>query len=250
MKIGILGVGHLAQYLVQGAHGVEFVLSPGSGGKAERLAARFGCVVARSNQAVVDQCALVLVCLPAATGPSVLAGLQFRDGQSVCSAMAGAAWGALAAAVAPARAFCTMMPGFANAFSVGPSLLFPDDADWAAFLARLGPVHRFDDAQSYETAAVFGAMSGASFYLLRQLMRWYVAQGLEEGVARVLVAETFRGNAEVFLQSDAGLDAIADGVTTKGGITAQLVAVLEDKGALAAWDAGMDAVLARMVPGR
>ena len=70
-------------------------------------------------------------------------------------------------------------------------------------------------------------MSGASFYLLRHLMRWYETQGLEAGVARALVAETFRGNAEVFLQSDAGLDAIADGVTTKGGITAQLVGVLE-----------------------
>lgn len=250
MKIGLLGTGHLAEYLVQGAKGAEFVLSPGSGGKADRLAARFGCRVAASNQAVVDQCQMVLVCLPAATGLAVLQGLRFRAGQSVCSAMAGASWSALAEAVAPAGAFCTMMPGFANAFSVGPSLLYPDDADWGAFLARLGPVHRFETVQAFETAAVFGAMSGASFYLLRQLMRWYVAQGLEEGVARALVAETFRGNAEVFLRADAGLDAIADGVTTKGGITAQLVGVLEDAGALAAWDQGMDAVLARMVPGR
>ncbi|MFC3183029.1 pyrroline-5-carboxylate reductase dimerization domain-containing protein [Cypionkella sinensis] len=250
MKIGILGVGHLAEYLVRGAAGVEFVLSPGSGGKADRLAARFGCTVAGSNQAVVDQCDMVLVCLPAATGLAVLQGLQFHAGQSVCSAMAGASWAALSAAVGPAQAFCTMMPGFANAFSVGPSLLYPDDAKWGAFLALLGPVHRFDDARSFETAAVFGAMSGASFYLLRHLMRWYVAQGLEEAAARALVAETFRGNAEVFLRADAGLDAIADGVTTKGGITAQLVGVLEGAGALAAWDAGMDAVLARMVPGR
>ena len=250
MKIGILGVGHLAGYLMQGAQGMTFVLSPGSGDKAARLAATHGCAVAASNQALVDQCEMVLVCLPAATGLAVLEGLRFRAGQSVCSAMAGAAHPALAAAVAPARAFCTMMPGFANAYTVGPSLLYPDDAAWQAFLARLGPVHRFDTAQAFETAAVFGAMSGASFYLLRHLMRWYIAQGLEAGVARALVAETFRGNAEVFLQSGSGLDAIADGVTTKGGITAQLVGVLEEAGALVAWDQAMDAVLARMVPGR
>ena len=138
MKIGILGVGHLAGYLMQGAQGVTFVLSPGSGDKAARLAATHGCAVAASNQALVDQCEMVLVCLPAATGLAVLEGLRFRAGQSVCSAMAGAAHPALAAAVAPARAFCTMMPGFANAYAVGPSLLYPDDAAWQAFLARLG----------------------------------------------------------------------------------------------------------------
>ncbi|MDO8985071.1 pyrroline-5-carboxylate reductase dimerization domain-containing protein [Cypionkella sp.] len=255
MKIGILGIGHLAEYLVRGANraqsgGVEFVLSPRSGDKAARLAETYRCSVAESNQAVVDQCEMVLVCLPAATGLVVLEALQFRDGQSVCSAMAGASLADLTAAVAPAEAFCAMMPGFANAFSSGPSLLYPGDADWEAFLALLGPVHRFADPQAFETAAVFGAMSGASIFLLRHLVRWYERQGLDAVTARALVAETFRGNAEVLLQAEAGLDEIAVGVTTKGGITEQLVGVLEARGALAAWDEAMDGVLTRMVPGR
>ncbi|WP_426033860.1 pyrroline-5-carboxylate reductase dimerization domain-containing protein [Cypionkella sp. TWP1-2-1b2] len=260
MKIGILGVGHLAEYLVRGARraesvrvefaGVEFVLSPRSGDKAAGLAETCRCAVAESNQAVVDHCEMVLVCLPAATGLAVLKALQFRDGQSVCSAMAGAALADLTAAVAPAEAFCAMMPGFANAFGAGPSLLYPGDADWEAFLALLGPVHRFADRQAFETAAVFGAMSGASIFLMRHLVRWYERQGLDAVTARALVAETFRGNAEVLLQAEAGLDAIAVGVTTKGGITEQLVGVLEARGALAAWDEAMDGVLARMVPGR
>lgn len=255
MKIGILGVGHLAEYLVRGAHrtesgGIEFVLSPRSGDKAARLAETHRCTVAESSQAVVDQCEMVLVCLPAASGLAVLQGLQFRDGQSVCSAMAGASIGDLTTAVAPAEAFCAMMPGFANAFSAGPSLLYPGDAEWEAFLARLGPVHRFADVDAFETAAVFGAMSGASIFLLRHLVRWYERRGLDATVARALVAETFRGNAEVLLQAEAGLDEIAVGVTTKGGITEQMVGVLDQRGALAAWDEAMDGVLARMVPGR
>ncbi|MDB5659778.1 MAG: hypothetical protein JWS10_2393 [Cypionkella sp.] len=250
MKIGILGVGHLAEYLVRGAVGVEFVLSPRSGDKAAKLAESHRCAVAESNQAVVDLCDMVLVCLPAATGLALLEGLKFRDGQSVCSAMAGVSYAALTASVAPAEAFCAMMPGFANAFSAGPSLLYPGDAEWEAFLALLGPVHRFADRQAFETAAVFGAMSGASVFLLRHLARWYERQRLDAVTARRLVAETFRGNAEVLLQSDSGLDEIAVGVTTPGGITEQLVGVLDQRGALAAWDEAMDAVLARMVPGR
>jgi pyrroline-5-carboxylate reductase len=51
----------------------------------------------------------------------------------------------------------------------------------------------------------------------------------------------------VLLRSDEDLDAITAGVTTPGGITEQLVGVLHDRGALVAWDAAMDGVLARMV---
>jgi pyrroline-5-carboxylate reductase len=252
MRIGVLGVGSLAEYLIRGAQGsgYSFLVSPRSADRAERLAAAYGCVVADSNQAVVDACNLVLVCLPAGDGLAILQGLSFRAEQSVCSAMAGANIGALRTAVAPADGFCSMMPGYANAFSAGPCLLYPPDPAWAAFLGELGPVHEFDSAEPFETAAVFGAMSGASIFLMRHLARWYEAQGLPADSARQLVAETFRGNAEVLLQADAGLDQIAKGVTTPGGITEALVATLNERGALAAWDEAMDKVLKRMSPDR
>jgi pyrroline-5-carboxylate reductase len=252
VKIGVLGVGSLAEYLIRGAQGsgYTFLLSPRSADRAARLATAYGCAVAISNQALVDASDLVLVCLPAGEGLAILRELTFREGQSVCSAMAGAGIDALRAAVAPAQGVCSMMPGYANAFQSGPSLLFPADPVWAEFLAVLGPVHPFDAAADFETAAVFGAMSGASIFLMRHLARWYEQQGLLADTARRLVAETFRGNAEVLLQADASLDQIAKGVTTPGGITEVLVATLETRGALAAWDEAMNKVLKRMVPDR
>ena len=252
MRIGVLGTGSLAEYLIRGAPGAgyDFVLSPRSPDRAARLAAAYGCTVAAGNQAVVDACDRVLVCLPAGAGLGILQGLTFHAGQSVCSAMAGADIDALRAAVAPAQGFCSMMPGYANAFRAGPSLLYPPDPVWADFLAVLGPVHPFETAREFETAAVFGAMSGASIFLMRHLARWYQARGLPSDTARQLVAETFRGNAEVLLHADAGLDAIAKGVTTPGGITEALVASLDARGALTAWDEAMDKVLKRMVPHR
>ncbi len=242
MRVGVLGVGSLAEYLIRGAQGVEFVLSPRSASRVARL----GCDVVGSNQELLNECDEVLVCLPAATGLEVLRGLNFRVGQSVCSAMAGVSLEALREAVAPASGFCAMMPGYANAYGIGPSLLYPPDRFWAGFLGRVGPVHEFDEADAFEVAAVFGAMSGATVFLMRHLAQWYQAQGLEAGLARRLVAETFRGNAEVLLRSEEGLDAIAKGVTTPGGITEQLVSVLRDRGAWDAWDEAMDGVLKRM----
>ena len=243
MRIGILGVGSLAEYLIRGAEGVEFVLSPRS---AERVA-RLGCEVAASNQAVLDACDAVLVCLPAATGLGVVQGLQFRAGQTVCSAMAGVSLAALRRAVGPAQGYVSMMPGYANAYAMGPSLLYPADPFWAGFLGRVGPVHEFDTVEAFDVAAVMGAMSGASVFLMRHLADWFVGRGLEPDLARRLVAEVLRGNAEVLLRSDEGLDVITAGVTTPGGITEQLVGILRDRGAISAWDEAMDGVFARMV---
>lgn len=242
MKIGVLGVGSLAEYLIRGAEGVEFVLSPRS---AERVA-RLGCAVVGSNQELVDECDAVLVCLPAASGLEVLRGLTWRAGQTVCSAMAGVSVQDVRQAVGPALGFVAMMPGYANAYALGPSLLYPADGLWAGFLGRVGPVHEFDLREEFEVAAVMGAMSGASVFLMRHLVEWYEGHGLEAGLARRLVAQVLRGNAEVLLRSDEGLDAIVAGVATPGGITEQLVSVLRDRGALEAWDQAMDGVLQRM----
>lgn len=252
MKIGLLGVGHLAAYLVQGAQkgGHQFLLSPRGAAKAADLAARYGCEVAPSNQAVVEASDHVLVCLPAAEGLPILRGLTFRPGQSICSAMAGASLEDLQAAVAPATGVQAMMPGYANAFSAGPTFLYPAHPDWAAFFASCGPVHEMPDARSFETAAVFGAMSGASVFLLRHLAAWYEAEGLAPATARRLVAETLRGNAEVLLQADETLDAICKGVTTPGGITEQLLEDLGRDGALQSWHSGMTRILHRMAPTR
>lgn len=247
MRIGILGTGHLAEFLIRGASGTyAFTVSPRSAERAAALAASHGVTVAESNQAVVDGCDLVLVCLPAAEGVDILRGLRFRAGQSVLSAMAGARLAAVAAAVAPAAAACAMMPGLANAHGVGPCLLHPARHEWEAFLATLGPLHVFGDEAEFVTATSFGALSGATFFWMDALIGWFVANGVEPAVARRLVAETVRGNAEVLLREASTLADIRTGIATPGGITEALVRVLDGRGALGAWDAGMDAVLGRV----
>ena len=248
MRIGVLGTGHLAEFLIRGAEGLgyHFTVSPRSADRAAALAASHGVNVARSNQAVVDGCDLVLVCLPAAEGVDILRGLRFRAGQSVLSAMAGARLAAVAAAVAPAAAACAMMPGLANAHGLGPCLLYPARTEWEGFLAALGPLHVFGDEAEFVTATTFGAMSGAVFFWMDALIGWFAAQGVDPAVARRLVAETLRGNAEVLLREAAGLEDIRRGIATPGGITEALVRVLETRGALEAWGGGMDVVLQRV----
>ncbi len=246
--IGILGIGHLAEFIIHGAagKGYAFLLSPRSAGRAERLAAATGAMVADSNQAVVDGADLILSCLPATEGPEILQGLTFRPGQTVLSAMAGTRQAALADIVAPATAFCTMMPGLANSYGVGPCLLYPADPRWQTFLSNLGPVHLFDDENAFVTATAFGALSGASFFLMDAMIGWFVDNGLPAPQARRLVAETLRGNATVLLHETATLAEITPGIATPGGITEALVRILNRDGGIGAWSQGLDLVLRRV----
>lgn len=246
--IGILGVGGLAELMVRGLRGAgyQLVLSPRNAEITARLASEHGCTVAASNQAVVDMADGVFVSLPAATGVEELARLTFRPGQPVLSAMAGTGLVRLQSAIGPAHAAVSMMPGYANALGVGPSILCPRDDFWQPFLAATGPVIAFDDEAQFTIAATFGAFSGASIGWMAHVIDWYRAQGLARDTARALVAATLRGNAEVLLQENRPLEEISRSVVTPGGISELLLKTLFDQGGLAAWDEGLEAVLRRI----
>lgn len=246
--LGFLGTGHLAELLVRGLawSGYRLVLSPRNTDVASRLASEHDCEIAADNQALVDMADGVLVCLPAATGAEVLAGLAFRPDQPVLSAMAGTRLPKLQSVIAPARGAVTMMPGYANAFRMGPSILYPDDDFWHDVLSKIGPVFTFTDEAQFTTAATFGAFSGASFGWMAHIIGWFEAQGLPPDTARALVAATLRGNAEVLLQEGRPLDDIARSVVTKGGISEMVLKSLFAADGMSAWDAGLDAVLSRI----
>jgi pyrroline-5-carboxylate reductase len=246
--VGFLGVGGLAGLMLRGLQGApyRFLLSPRGADTAAQLAAEFGCEIADSNQDLVDRSDALFVSLPAATGAEELSRLTFRPDQPVLSAMAGTGLRRLQAVIAPARGAIGMMPGYANAYRMGPSILHPRDDFWQELLAHVGPVHVLETEAQFTAAATFGALSGATVWWMAHLADWFAANGLPPETARALVAGTLRGNAEVLLQERRPLTEIAKGVTTPGGITLQLLDILNSHGALDAWDAGLDAVLKRI----
>lgn len=247
-SLGLLGAGHLAELVVRGlsGSGYRLILSPRNASVAARLAAEHGCDVAAGNQALVDAADGVFVCLPAATGAEVLSGLTFRPGQPVLSAMAGTRLAKLRSVIGPAEGAVTMMPGYANAFGTGPSVLCPADRFWHDVLARLGPVLPVEEEAHFTAAAAFGAFSGASFVWMAQIIGWFEAQGLPPGTARTLVAATLRGNAEVLLREDRPIAEIAASVVTPGGISELLSSTLVEANALSAWSDGLDKVFRRI----
>ncbi|MBZ0217105.1 MAG: NAD(P)-binding domain-containing protein, partial [Fimbriimonadaceae bacterium] len=241
IKTGIIGVGHLAGFLVEGITRAKdrysVVLSPRNAEKSAALAAKFGARIADSNQDVVDRTQLVIVSVLPKLAEEVLGGLRFNASQTVLSTMAGIGHDDLVKWVGPAQAAICMMPGLANAIGLGPSILYPDNKTCAAFLETLGPIHIFTDRRSYETASVFGGFSGATFSFMGQIIDWFADHGVDPQTARDLVAQTLRGNAEAILQSKQPMGQIIDGIATRGGITELANATLAAHDNRAAWHA-------------
>jgi pyrroline-5-carboxylate reductase len=88
-----------------------------------------------------------------------------------------------------------------------------------------------------------GAFSGMTVLLMRDAMGWFAANGLDPADARRLVAEVLKGNATMLLESPLGMDDVARGVVTPGGITAHGRQVLDSGGS---WPQALDSVYQRI----
>jgi pyrroline-5-carboxylate reductase len=249
--IGILGAGSLAGFLVAGIRRAQapygVVVSPRNAGRARQLAQDFGVAVAADNQEVVARAGLVIVALLPQDAEAVLGGVRFRPGQPALSVMAGIAPSRFAQLASPASSAAAMMPGRANAWCVGPSVLHPELAEARVLLQYLGPVLALAEERQFLAASVFGGYSGLTLLHMAEVIGWFERQGLPAETARRLVAATVRGNAQVLLADPESLEALLASITTPGGITELGRAVLEANAGLAAWDQALEAIHDRIL---
>ena len=242
--IGIIGTGQLAEYIITGIHKVnapyEFIVSPRSKAVSLNLKDTFRVKIAKDNQDVINRCEKILICLPAKGSLEVLEELSFRKENILLSAMGGINQDVICTATKINSVHTTMMPGYANAYNIGPSLLFPERPSWHMFLSFLGPVFICENEHVFEVAATIGAVSGASFSFIRTLTKWFEDNGVEPNFSQDLVIQTLKANLKMLSKGDKTIDEIIAGVTTPGGITEQLNQSLQKADATTAWKDGLD----------
>jgi pyrroline-5-carboxylate reductase len=249
-RVGIVGVGHLAGYLVEGLRrsrpDLEIVLSPRNSAKTGGLAERFGARVAHSNQEVVDSAEVVLLTTRPAQAVAALGELALRPGQTVISAAAGINLDALAPAGAPATVV-RAMPLSCAAIGASPTLLYPDAERARRLLELLGSVHVLESEDAFLRASTISAFYGWVFALLDATVSWTEAGGVPREIAHRLVLETARGAASLGLaHPEQELSDLLEALATPGGITRQGLAIVRDRGGLSAWIEALDAVYTRL----
>jgi pyrroline-5-carboxylate reductase len=249
-SVGIIGVGHLASYLVEGLRRanpeLRILLSRHLGEKTEALEKEFGAIGVDDNRAVADGTDLVLVTTRPGDAVAACRAASFRPDHVVISTAVGVALESLGPAVEPATAV-RAMPLTCSAIGRSPTLLYPDHPDARAFFEQLGTVYVLTQESQLTPASVVAAFYGWVYALFDETIEWTVEAGVPSEVARGLVLETVRGAAEMGLaRPQEELAGLLDSLATPGGITRHGLEVLEDREAFEGWIAALEAVLGRL----
>ncbi len=248
-EIGIIGVGHLAEYLLRGllqagTAAERILLSPR--GHGAKLAASHGFALARDNAEVAAKAPLIVLTVRPAQAEEAVAGLPWRAGQVMVSACAGVPLARLRPLVGPATVL-RAMPISAVAVCASPTALYPDEPCARALFARLGEVLPLRDEAEFEAATVSAAVYGWVHDLIGRSAAWSEAAGLDPTTARRLAALTFGAAARmVVADEEKSVTALVASLATPGGITERGLRVLQEREVAPAWDAACDAVLAHL----
>ena len=250
MNVGLLGVGELASFLVEGLRRAgqdeTIVLSPRNVERSKSLAEQHGCTVAASNSDLVARSDIVVLATRPPQALDAVRGLPWHDRHVLVSAAAGVALAPLESAAAPATVV-RALPVSCAAIGESPSALFPDQPRARELLGLLGSVHAFSDEASFEVAVSVGVYYAWSFALAAEGTRWASAHGIPADVARAFVVESLRGAANMMAdRPEEPLSDMLEALATPGGLTRLGLGVMEERGALEAWSAACDAVLARI----
>jgi pyrroline-5-carboxylate reductase len=249
-KLGIIGVGHLASYLVDGLMlanpEIEIVLSPRNVAKASSLAKKYGLTVASSNQSVADRSDLLLLTTRPQDISIALAEVRLSNRHLVVCTAAVAALEDLRRLAHPAN-ILRAMPLSCAAICKSPTLLFPGNARAQELFEMLGQVHVVNTQQQFMRLSTMGAFYGWIFALLDQTVAWVEQDGVSKDVARQLVLETVRGASELGLATpEKELASLLNELATPGGITHQGLALLEERESFVAWSQALEVILHRL----
>lgn len=195
--VGFVGVGTIAEALItgmcaDGEHRADFVLSPRSAERVNRLAERHDFVrVAADNQAVVDGAGIVFLAVLPQVTEQVLGGLRFRPDQQIVSLIATFDTDRLRPLVAPAQAIhrVTPLPGVAR--RMGPLMLFPPSPNIAPLLEGLGQLIQPDDEGELDALLAVTGFMASYFGLLGSIETWLSNQGVARERAASFLGSLF-----------------------------------------------------------
>jgi pyrroline-5-carboxylate reductase len=251
--LGVLGVGAIAEAIITGLCAEEddrasIHLSPRSAVRAERLAARYPPVhVADSNQAVVEQADVVLLCLRPQDAPAALSDLAFRAQQAVISVMAGIPIDALRPLVAPAGVIVRAIPLPAVARRRGLTAIHPRHGLARAIFDPLGGVIAVDDERALDALSASTATIAAYLAYLDTISRWLADRGIPETDATRYVAAVFASVSEELLDAPRNdFRTLADEYATVGGLNEQFLTALRRAGTFNVVGRALDDVAHRL----
>jgi pyrroline-5-carboxylate reductase len=246
VRLGFIGTGNITAAMVKGLGGGA-VLSPRGAAMAADLARRFpGVTVAESNQAVVDQCDMVVLAIRPQVAEEVVRSLRFRTGQKVLSLVAATPVEAIRSWIGVEVPVIRAIPLPFVADRRCVTAIIPPDPEVAALFDRLGQAVECRTQEEFDLLAVGSALMGSYFGLLEVAQDWLVERGLPEASAKDYMAGLFANLGRVAEASGKSFGALREEYSTRGGLNEQVFRVFGEAGGVDALLVALDRVLERV----
>jgi pyrroline-5-carboxylate reductase len=250
-KIGLIGTGHLAKYLVTGLlkadADLEFSLADPNEENSKGFADKMKCFFTTDNQEAVDRSEVIILATRPEHVEPAIKNIVFDPEQLIVSVAAGVSLSILTPLVSPARAI-RALPISCVSINKSPVLIFPEEQRARDIFSLVGQVYLMPDEKSFSPGtALVGAFYAWMFLLMDETTVWTAGQGIDKDISKKLVIETIEGACAMARdQDDISLSDIWQTLATPGGISEQGAGIISKEGGLSAWSNALTAVNNRL----
>ncbi|GAB5038755.1 pyrroline-5-carboxylate reductase [Bartonella henselae] len=195
MTIGFLGTGKISASMVDGLMRSVFdvpsiILSPRNAKRAEHLSHNYDkVIIAENNQALLDVCDCVFLCLPNQIAEEVLRSLRFRPEQLVVSVLAMAKAAEVEEWINHKVYRAVPLPFVAECKNLTP--IYPDHPFLRSLFDALGGTLVLDAEEQFNLFMTAGSLMGVYFNFIETAHKWFITQGLKKQQSADFLAMMF-----------------------------------------------------------
>lgn len=252
MKIGVIGVGIIASYIVTGFCKSEnehkILLSPRNAQKSAELASKYPqkVTVASDNQEVLDSCEVVILALLPDRTEEILSKLNFRREHKIISVIPILGLPKIKEIIGDTKILVDVLPLPFIAQGIGPLAIYPPESEMVELLKPLGDLIMVDTLEEMSIIRTTTALMSPYYELVFHIVDWCGAKGLPETKSKAYVTSFFSALSKLASQTEEGkLEDLAKEMTP-GGLNWQATEFLRQSGAFEAWQKALEPVFHRV----
>ncbi|MCM3125532.1 MULTISPECIES: pyrroline-5-carboxylate reductase [unclassified Mesobacillus] len=235
-KVAFLGAGSMAEAMISGvvksgkmrAEQV-YVTNKSNAARLERLESRYGIIAMPQAELPYEEIDLFILAMKPKGAADALADLKGKvvPGQVVVSVLAGISTGFMEENLNRGQQVIRVMPNTssmiqesATAMSPGRHTTNENIEDAKELLSSMGKVFLIEEEQMDIFTGLAGSGPAYFYYLMEHMERVGKENGLDEKMAREIIAQTILGAAKMIIEKDETPEVLRKNVTSPNGTTA------------------------------
>jgi len=252
MNIGFIGTGKITTSVIQGLFRSkiklkQILISERNKKNSSALSKQFKKVkVVKNNQDIINNSSWVFIAVVPTVAKKILQELTFKKNQTVVSFVSTLNMNYLKKTIRPATSIVKAAPLPTIASTLGPIILFPNNAKVTKFFNHLGMAIVAKNEQENNHLWAITATMATFFEYCNTLESWLVKRKVNPNKAKDLIASLMFGLSHSMLLSKTKTKQLVSDYQTKKGINEEFLKGLKQSGTFNAMNSNLTKILERI----